>query len=110
MISAVVWLKSNNEQPLKRIAELIAINSMNLALTEVGTVTPSQENRYGRKGLTVPEAVELQYLRGFMEGMLSATQGRDATLCKNLIQREINGNMIEVATVSDLNNFLNMKF
>lgn len=55
-------------QVVVRLAELIAVNGMTMVVSgQVGQSVPSDANRYGRLGLSIDEAFELTYMRGWFD-------------------------------------------
>ena len=69
------WLMSQCTQEqnvLSRLSELIVLNYGAINVTNFSGPQPS-ENALGRVGLTPGEAFELNYLRGFLEGIQYGT-------------------------------------
>jgi hypothetical protein len=62
---------TQNQNVLQRFAELVVLNRGEIAITQVGS-EPSN-NALGRVGLEPSEALELSYLRGFLEGIMFGT-------------------------------------
>lgn len=91
------WLQANNH--LARIAELVAVNYGNSKIEgKIGQPIPSTENRYGRLGLNIQEAFELQYYRGILDGFINSSLEpvKMAQEVQVTIFDEINGNLIKI--------------
>lgn len=54
------------------LAELIIVNRGNSEVTSFNDVKPTEENRFGRIGLTVQEAFHLMQIMNFLKGILFA--------------------------------------
>ncbi len=100
-MNIIRWL--GNDAVRKRIAELIAVNGGRMEVVgqigqsvpvEVGPLGPV--HRYGRTGLTIPEAFELTYLRGMFEAFATGESGQVMMDVKGIIEREIAGSLIEI--------------
>lgn len=108
-MSVMALLHGNGKKFLKRFAELIAVNGGAISLHgTIGKPEPTQENRYGRKGLTFEEACEMQYMRGIFEGVLMSIQGAYAQEAQHEIHKEIRGSEIEIATPDQVAAILGM--
>ena len=86
---------------IARLAELIAVNNMNFEVKgNIGKPMPvgPEVNRYGRIVLTIPEAFELTYLRGWFDAL---AQGMSDEYMKDVqarIGREMAGMVIQIPT------------
>lgn len=82
------WLEKPSLNPdqtnLKRIAELIAVNSGSFEVLRWGS--PKQGGTYGRLGLTVEEAKELMWLVGVMDGFSLRENGRTDELVTRMLE------------------------
>lgn len=72
---------------LQRLAELVMVNGGKLEVREIGRVESG--GIYGRIGLTMQEAAELIYLNGFLQGLLSANDGREGDQVLTLLSQEV---------------------
>mgnify|MGYP001421567746 CR=1 FL=1 len=96
------WLSQGQNQNLKRVAELFAVNHGRMDVQgNIGEVLHDPKiNRYGRLGLTIIEAFELTYMKGVIDGFIASSPNQEKT-SKEAFQRvirEVRGQMIEIPT------------
>lgn len=87
-LNAEEWLHSigaDGRSVISRFAELVEVNG---GMEPRGSTTPIPGGPYGRHGLTVPESVELVYMTGYLNGLLTAHE-QDGKHVMVRIEREI---------------------
>jgi hypothetical protein len=95
------WFDMNDGRNLKRLAELGSVNRGSFQVDgPIGTSEVTDQNRYGRLGLTVNEAFELTYLKGGMDALINAHGNPQVNLKKALdrLTCEAQGRLIEIAS------------
>ena len=103
------WLSLNNN--LARVAELMAVNGGQLSVSRAGKSEPSTANRYGRLGLLLSEAFELQYYKGIIDALTNA-HGRPqetALEAHKRIGQEIDGRLISIPSPEEQVSLLRRK-
>lgn len=101
----LVWVKQN----IKRITELMFVNNKSMKITTIGYIKEDQ-NKYGRVGITVQEAVELSYYRGVIEGVMNLTGAANlAPEISRMIKEEAEGAVIQIASPEEISLLLKEK-
>lgn len=91
------WVEAN----VARVAELICVNRGSMAVGgQIGQSVPDG-NRYGRLGLTVQEAFEITYLRGYLEALSIGVPEATVKQVMLRIQQEMSGNRIMIPTAEE---------
>jgi hypothetical protein len=89
-------------QNLARVAELLAVNGGSFEVKQVHREgRPSAANRYGREGLTLQEAFQLTYYRGWFDAL---AEGMSESYMRDIhrrIQAEIAGKQILIPTADE---------
>lgn len=91
-MNGFAWLATPcnaNQSNLERFAELCGVNGFSMVVTKFGPPVPDPAFKYKRKGLTAQEAMELCYMRGCLEGIVSATDPASAQPIHELIGQEM---------------------
>jgi hypothetical protein len=96
------WLNLNDCRNLRRLAELMTVNHGRLKIEgNIGSVLHDQNvNRYGRLGLNIHEAFELQYYNGIVDALTNCEKHpqQAAKAAMDRLTREASGRVIELPT------------
>ncbi len=85
------WLEAN-PKILERFAELIAVNGGQPQVKRIcGQPEQTTDNRYGRRGLTIHEAIELAYVHGGFDIIASMSDDAAKQQAWKMIMNEIAG-------------------
>lgn len=101
------WLNTN----VGRVAELVAVNGGTFEVARLGATCSSHSNRYGRLGLNPNEAFELTYYRGIIDALINTDTNPQLAVkyMRDSIDREIRGNVIEIASPEQQKELLNVR-
>jgi hypothetical protein len=101
-VTLIDWLGLRDNFNLKRVTELMVVNHGRLSIEgNIGSVLEDPKiNRYGRLGLTLNEAFELQYYKGIIDGLTNAHPNPELTSKEAMarINREASGRVIDIPT------------
>ena len=96
-LTVLDWLHSGYTQPktgrnmtvLQRMCELWARNMNSFKAVIYSQVKPEPKHPYGSIGLTVGEAMELQFLHGMLSGFANAEDKKNSAEVNKLVAEEL---------------------
>lgn len=103
-MNLMMWAKTRRrDQKLmgERFAELLTVNGGTSAIKDFGKSVMLDKNRWGRSGLTTPEALELANMTGQVS-LLQAMFPQQSVEFSNFVKQFASGSGIEIASASFL--------